>query len=173
MIQTANANLLKAKKANVRIVQMDAENLQFPSGFFNVVSCRHSHFEAKEVKKVLVSDGVFLTQQIGDCDKFNIKQAFGRGQQFGSDTKSLKDNYLSELAEAGFTDIESFEYDAAEYYDSYEDLIFLLKHTPIIPGFGECDHDMDILQKFIEDNQTEKGIKTNSNRFMIIARQPS
>lgn len=171
MVQTANNNLQKSKKSNVRFLQMDAENLEFPSSFFNVVTCRHSNFYSKEVAKVLVKEGVFLTQQISDNDKLNIKQAFGRGQQFGNDEGILKDKYLSELAEAGFTDIQTFEYDAMEYYESYEDLVFLLKHTPIIPNFGECDNDFDILQKFIEGNQTKKGILTNSKRFMIIAKK--
>jgi ubiquinone/menaquinone biosynthesis C-methylase UbiE len=49
MIQTANANLRKAKKQNVRFLLMDAENIEFSSSFFNVVSCRHSNFYAKEV----------------------------------------------------------------------------------------------------------------------------
>jgi SAM-dependent methyltransferase len=171
MLQTANANLQQSKKPNVRFLQMDAESLEFPANFFNVVSCRHSNFCAQGVAKVLVKDGVFLTQQISDNDKFNIKQAFGRGQQFGPDEGILKDKYLSELAEAGFTDIQSFEYDATEYYNSYEDLVFLLKHTPIIPNFGECDNDFVLLEKFIQGNQTEKGIMTNSKRFIIIAKK--
>ncbi|MDF2962100.1 MAG: class SAM-dependent methyltransferase [Paenibacillus sp.] len=171
MIQTASANLKKSKKANIRFLQMDAENLEFPPGFFNVVSCRHSNFYAKEIAKVLGDGGVFFTQQISDNDKFNIKHAFGRGQQFGTDAGIIKNKYLSELAEAGFTDIQFFEYDATEYYETYEDLVFLLKHTPIIPNFGECAHDFEILQKFIEENLTEKGISTNSKRFMLMARK--
>jgi ubiquinone/menaquinone biosynthesis C-methylase UbiE len=171
MMQTANANLQKSKKPNVRFMQMDAEKITFPESFFNVVSCRHSAFNAKEVAKVLENDGVFLTQQVSDNDKSNIKQAFGRGQQFGTNEGILKDKTLSDLSEAGFADIQFFEYDAMEYYESYEDLVFLLRHTPIIPNFGECDHDFDILHKFIEGNQTEKGIVTNSKRFMIIAKK--
>ncbi|MDF2725796.1 MAG: class SAM-dependent methyltransferase [Paenibacillus sp.] len=173
MIRTANANLQMAKKPNVRFLHMDAENLLFPADFFQVATCRQSNFDAGQVAKVLVQDGVFLTQQVGERDKYNLKQAFGRGQDVGIDGGVLRDRYLYELAEAGFTDIRSFEYDAAEYYQSFEDLVFLLKHTPIVPNFGEYDHDFDILQKFIEANQTDKGIKTNSDRFMIIAKAGS
>ncbi|WP_209970846.1 class I SAM-dependent methyltransferase [Paenibacillus eucommiae] len=170
-IQTANANLQKSNKANARFLLMDAENLEFPPSFFNVVSCRHSNFYAEEIAKVLVKDGMFLTQQISDNDKLNIKEAFGRGQQFGSDEGLWKEKYLEELAQAGFSDIQHVEYDATEYYKSYEDLIFLLKHTPIVPDFGQSEHDFDILQKFIEENQTGQGIRTNSKRFMIIAKK--
>lgn len=34
--------------------------------------------------------------------------------------------------------------------------IFLLKHTPIIPNFGEEEEDFNILQKFIKANSSEK-----------------
>ena len=171
MIQTARANLLKEMKQNVRCFQMDAGELEFPSNFFNVVTCRHSDFSAQEVTRVLTPDGVFLTQQVSENDKFNIAEAFGRGQHFGTNERDLKDRYLLELAEVGFTDIQFYEYDATEYYETYEDLVFLLKHTPIVPHFGERDDDFDILQKFIEKYQTVKGIMTNSKRFMIIAKK--
>ncbi|TMV52243.1 class I SAM-dependent methyltransferase [Paenibacillus mesophilus] len=169
MIRAANANLEKAKKPNVRFLHMDAENLRFPSGFFQIAACRQSHFDAGQVANVLAQGGIFLTQQVGERDKNNLTQAFGRGQHGGNGDGVLKDRYVSELAEAGFTDIRSFEYDAAEYYESFEDLVFLLKHTPIIPDFGENDDDFDILHHFIEEHQTDKGIKTNSHRFMITA----
>jgi SAM-dependent methyltransferase len=171
MIETANKNLQRSKATNVRFFYMDAENLEFPPGFFNVAACRHSNFCAKEVAKVLVNGGVFLTQQVSDNDKWNMKQAFGRGQQFGTGEELLKHKYISELSEAGLTDIRTFEYDATEYYETYEDLVFLLKHTPIIPGFGQCENDFDVLERFIEVNQTSKGIMTNSKRYIIIAKK--
>ena len=43
---------------------------------------------------------------------------------------------MEELRLAGFRNIQYAEYDADEYYEREEDLIFLLKHTPIIPGLG-------------------------------------
>lgn len=168
MIRTANYNLENSNKTNVQFLQMDADNLDFPQNYYNVVSCRHSPFNAQEVGKVLVKDGVFLTQQVSENDKLNLSQAFGRGQNTNVDG-TLKNRYMEELSEAGFSDIQSFEYDATEYYETYEDLVFLLKHTPIIPNFGKHNNDFEILSKFIDDNRTEKGIKTNSKRFMIIA----
>lgn len=171
MIETATNNLKKSNKSNVRFLQMEAEKLHFPENFFNVVSCRHSGFCAKEINRVLVDDGVFLTQQVSESDKLNIKQAFRRGQALGIKTGTLKNQYITELSEAGFTDIQSFEYSATEYYQTPEDLIFLLKHTPIVPSFGETEMDFYILQEFIEENQTDRGIRTNSDRFMIVARK--
>ncbi|GMX61368.1 class I SAM-dependent methyltransferase [Paenibacillus elgii] len=170
MIETAINNLVNSGRANVRFLQMDAQELHFPENFFNIVTCRHSVFYAKEIAKVLVKDGIFLTQQVSENDKLNIKEAFGRGQALGTTGGTLKHRCIAELSEAGFTDIQSFDCNAIEFYQTAEDLIFLLKHTPIIPNFGQTEFDFQILQQFITEDQTEKGIKTNSERFMIIAR---
>jgi hypothetical protein len=148
---------------------MDAENLEFPAGFFNIVSCRQSGFDAKEVAKVLVKGGIFLTQQVSEGDKRNIAETFGRGQFSGSPDELSIHKYRSELNEAGFSDIRSFEYDATEYYQTYEDLVFLLKYTPIVPSFGQSENDFAVLEQFIAENETDQGIRTNSKRFMLIA----
>jgi len=170
MIDAAIANLESSRKTNVRILHMDAAQLDFPTNYFNVVSCRHSPFCAKEAARVLVDGGIFLTQQVSENDKLNIIEAFGRDRVVVEDG-TLKKTYISELSEAGFSDIQSFEYDAIEYYKTYEDLVFLLKQTPIIPDFGKCENDFTVLKKFIGENQTSKGIMTNSKRFMIIAKK--
>ncbi|REE94537.1 ubiquinone/menaquinone biosynthesis C-methylase UbiE [Paenibacillus taihuensis] len=171
MIETAARNAAKSGLPNVRFLQMEAERLIFPANLFNVVSCRHSEFYAEEVARVLTnSGGLFFTQQVSENDKFNLKLAFGRGQSFGIEAGTLKQRYLSELREAGFSDIQSWDISGIEYYHAAEDLSFLLKHTPIIPDFGREEADFKLLQQFIEQNQTEKGIRTNSERFVIQAR---
>ncbi|AJS60488.1 class I SAM-dependent methyltransferase [Paenibacillus sp. IHBB 10380] len=171
MITTANNNLMKSHITNVRFIHMDAEKLDFPDHFFNIVSCQHSHFDATEIARVLTPDGIFLTQQVSEQDKFNLKQAFGRGQAWGTEAGTLQRKYITDLQKAGFTDIQFLECNVVEYYPSVEDLVFLLSHTPIIPNFGEYDNDFDVLEQFITDQRTPAGIKTNSERFMIIAKK--
>jgi SAM-dependent methyltransferase len=171
MMETAQSNLRKSNVLNVRFCQMSSDDLQFPSGFFDVISSCHAPFNSTEVAKVLRSGGLFLTQQVSEADKLNIKEAFGRGQSFGEVDGALKEKYIRELKEVGFLDVKSFEYDAIDYYQRPEDLIFLLKHTPTIPNFGQKKKDFDLLNDFIENNRTEKGIRTNSKRFLLIAKK--
>lgn len=171
MIQTAQANVMSSHVSNVRILHMDADHIQFPDGFFQVISSRHSGFHPKEVARVLAEGGCFLTQQVGEADKLNLKRAFGRGQSFEIPDGTLMNQYMTQLNEAGFCEVQSFEYDAIDYYETYEDLVFLLKHTPTIPNFSQTAEDFTILRQFIEEYQTSKGIRTNSKRFMIIARK--
>lgn len=168
MIEKAESNLRKSNVSNVRFFQMPSEALQFPSGLYDIVTSRHAPFSSKEVFRVLKSGGLLLTQQVSESDKFNLKKAFGRGQSIHEKDGALEEQYIGKLYEAGFSNVQSFEYDAIEYYQRPEDLIFLLKHTPIIPDFGQEKDDFKILRDFIEKNRTEKGIRTNSKRFLII-----
>ncbi|MFC4323114.1 class I SAM-dependent methyltransferase [Litchfieldia salsa] len=169
MISKAQSNKKNADVSNVRFFKMDSDKLQFPPGFFDVISCCHAPFSSTELARVLGDGGTFLTQQVSEGDKLNLKEAFGRGQSFEISDGALKEKYRRELEAAGFSIIQIVDYDAPEYYQRPEDLIFLLKHTPIIPDFGNEERDFDILNNFIEENRSEKGIYTNSKRFMIIA----
>ncbi|QWG45128.1 class I SAM-dependent methyltransferase [Bacillus mycoides] len=169
MIKTAHSNLNKAGVQNVEFLQMDSEALTFPHAHFDIASSCHAPFVAFELAKVIKKGAFFLTQQVCEHDKLNLKEAFGRGQCLGERDGILKEKYMDELISAGFELVQVREYDVINYYSTPEDLIFLLKHTPIIPNFGEEEEDFNILQKFIDANSSEKGIRTNSKRFMIIA----
>jgi hypothetical protein len=169
MISTANKNLINKQKPNVRFLLMDASNLNFPDGFFDLVTCRHSDFSAAEVPRVLGQGGVFMTQQVSENDKSNIKEFFGRGQAYGTPQDTLRKQYLASLQDVGFNEIQTFESNVTEYYSRREDLIFLLKHTPIVPDFGDNDDDFKLLDAFIQAHMTDRGIATNASRFMIVA----
>lgn len=170
MIETAQNNLKKSNISNVRFSNMSTNEIKFPAGFFDIITCRHAPFNAMEVAKVLKENGYFITQQVGENDKINLIETFNRGQGLG-ENGSMLTHYVEELNEAGFSKIEPFEYNAVEYYERPEDLIFLLRHTPIIPDFGEKAGDFEVLNDFMENNRTEKGIRTNSERFLIIAKK--
>jgi hypothetical protein len=170
MVNSAQNNLVNSDVPNVKIIKMDSNSIQFPEAFFNIISCRHAPFEAYEVRRLMASGGIFLTQQVSEGDKLNIKQAFGRGQAIGEKDGQLKGKYVKALMESGFREVHTFDYDAKEYYQTPEDLIFLLKYTPIIPDFGKSKGDFEVLDAFIKQTKMNKGIVTNSKRFMIIAK---
>ncbi|PIQ73594.1 SAM-dependent methyltransferase [Candidatus Roizmanbacteria bacterium CG11_big_fil_rev_8_21_14_0_20_36_8] len=169
MIDTARKNMLRSKVNNARFFVMDSESIKFPDNMFNIISCRHSDFSPTEVFRLVVQGGIFLSQQVGEADKINIKDFFGRGQAFGVKEGTAMKNYTSLLKDAGFSRVETREYDAIEYYERPEDLVFLLKHTPTVTNFGQESRDFEKLENFIKQNISDKGIKTNSKRYMLIA----
>lgn len=169
MIEQAKRSLERTLELPARFVRMDANKLEFPESFFDLVTCRHSPFSAKEVYRVLAPGGVFLTQQVGEEDKRSLKAFFGRGQHGGAAPGTLLRRCLGELHEAGFTKIEWEESDTAEYYEQYEDLLFLLLHTPILPDFRKRDGDAERLRQYVERYRTPQGIPANAARFIIKA----
>jgi len=173
MVETARENLSSSRRRNVRFFKMRAEDLQFPRGFFDLVSSRHCTFDGTEVARVLAKGGLFFTQQVGVGDKDNVKTVFGRGQLFDREEGGLRKDCLKDLRDAGFKELKWREYDAKEYYESVEDIVFLLKHTPIIqdPPFGEKKGDFHKLSRFIQIYDTKKGIVTNSKRFIVSGRK--
>lgn len=171
MVKTAKKNLKKSGATNVEFLQMDAFNLEFPDNSFDLVTIRHCDFSPKQVYRVLNKGRYFMTQQVGEDDKLNIKESFSRGQFQGKKVGGMMRSYISGLKKAGFEDIKTDEYNSTEYYKTPEDLIFLLKHTPTILDFGKSKKDFGVLEQFIEENKAPKGIKTNSKRFMITAKK--
>jgi len=169
MIDTANKNLRKTKLDNVKFLLMDSEKLDFPDNYFDIVTNRHCDFNSTEVFRVLKKGGYFFTQQVSEGDQSNIKNAFGRGQSYGIKDGTLRNKYLKELKALGFKKIQTFDYNSKVIYRTDKDYIFLLRYTPTIPEFGKKKGDLEILKRFIKENKTDKGIETNSKRFMIIA----
>ena len=82
----------------------------------------------------------------------------------------MKERYLIELREAGIRIIKERTVNTTEYYESMDDVIFLLANTPIIPNF-DLKKEQDKLEKIERKFKTDKGIRTNSERFLIIGRK--
>jgi SAM-dependent methyltransferase len=171
MIQRARNNLRQRQAWNARFLVMDAHEIDFPPDFFNIIACRHSPFNAEEVARLLPPGGLFITQQVSEGDKLNIKRFFKRGQGFGTEPGTAKESYVSSLEKAGFSELRTHDYNATEYYETPEDLLFLLRRTPILPDFGTDQADFQMFQRFVAEHTTQKGIITNSQRYMIVARK--
>lgn len=171
MISKAKENLEEAGVDNVEFKLMDSTKLKFADESFDVVTSRHAPYKADEVYRVLKEGGIFMTQQVSLGDIRNIKEVFGRGQGWGEEEGSFKERMVEELRDAGFKDIKVDEDEVDEFYQRVEDVLFLLKHTPIIADFGEREGDFEKMEKFIEENREERGIRTTEKRFMLVARK--
>lgn len=167
MIKTAAENLDKTNLNNVHLVVCDSENLPIAGVSIDVVINRHSPFNAEEVSRILKPGGAFVTQQVSEGDKSNFKAVFGRRQSFGVKSGTLKKRYLKALRQAGIQVIEEKTVNTIEYYQSMDDVIFLLANTPIIPNF-DFEKEQSKLEDIEQRFRTERGIRTNSERFLIV-----
>lgn len=163
MIKHANEN---NENKRIRFIEMNSEKIDFPNDFFDIITARHTPFNVEEVYKTLKGDGLFFSEQIDEDDCKELKELFGRGQGFNAECK-LIDKIKSNIKNTKFKQIEFYDIIQNEYYKTEEDLLFLLNNTPIIPEFGKIQGDYEKFIKFVEKNNTEKGIVLTRRLFGI------
>lgn len=136
------------------------EKLDFDNSSFDLVVSRHCGANMSEVFRILRKGGVFISEDIDDGDCLELKEYFGRGQNYEKIklNQSQKAEIFNKSINLGFENIELKQVDYIEYYPNKEQLKYLLTRTPIL-GYYDDKIDDEILDKYIEQNQTEKGIK--------------
>jgi len=127
---------------NVELKLADASRIPYPSESFGLAFSRrgpgtYSLKAAREAHRVLKRGGLLIQEEIGEKDKLNWKQIFGRGQNFPfKEPVSIEKRKL--LARAGFRKATFKEFEASEFYGSIKDVIMRLETTPIIPNFRKA-----------------------------------
>lgn len=168
----AKTNVTAAKQVNVGLELADARKLPFAQDTFDVVVSRRGPGTANmttlyEAHRVLLKGGRLMEITIGEKDKANIAQIFGRGQNFGVKQRVAisKDQMLRE---AGFSSVEVKDYIATEIFPRIEDLIIRLRSAPIIPDF-DVKRDSKFLSSVEKQCKTHRGIETEVHRVTMVA----
>ena len=170
MIETANKNLQLYKDKKVKFVIGDNLNLNFPNGLFDLVSARNTNSEPDKVFNILKKGGVFVIQGVDSKDCFEIKEYFKRGQNYG-----LKENFseieYKRFDNIGYQSVKLYPILFTEYYESKEELLKLLIKAPIINDFNTNNRDIEdnILNEYVKDHQTDKGIELKRIYYGILA----
>ena len=166
MIKAAKRNI--DKKNNIKVFKMNSDKIQFPDEFFDIVCARHTPFNANEIYRVMKQQGKFFSEQIDEDDCFELKKMFHRGQGYNVKIKLIK-KIEEEMKKENFSEVKFFDIIQYEYYKTEEDLLFLLKNTPIIPQFGENKNDFEKFNKYVKNNITDKGILLKRKLFGVKA----
>lgn len=167
MIETANNSLLKSKKNYIEFRVMDNLNMDTPDNYFDIVVARHTCIDAKQIYKTLKKNGKLLLKGVDKLDCWQLKLLFGKGQAY-DDPKPISLIDYENIIKAGFKKVELVPIHIREYYETKEDLVALLLKTPILTNFSEMgtikDEDaeeelnMNLLDEYIKENTTDKGI---------------
>lgn len=166
MIETANRNLINSRKNYIEFRVMDNLNMDTPDNYFDIVVARHTCIDAKQIYKTLKNGGKLLLRGVDKLDCWQLKLLFGKGQSF-KDSKPISLIDYENIIEAGFKKVELIPIHIREYYKTKEDLLALLLKTPILSDFSEMRLDnenvykelnMNLLDKYIKENTTDKGI---------------
>ena len=106
---------------------------------------------------------------IGERDKQNLAEIFGRGQmlRYKGHVWAVKRRWLET---AGFRVSTARDYVGTEIFHSLNDLIIRLKTAPIIPEF-DIDRDRRFLAAVRAGCMTERGIETPVHRVVLTAKK--
>lgn len=166
MIKTANTNLLNSGKDYIEFKVMDNLNMNVQNDYFDVATARHTCINAKQIYKALKTNGKLILRGVDKLDCWSLKKLFEKGQTY-NDIKPISLIDYENIIEAGFKDVELIPIHIREYYKTKEDLIALLLKTPILINFSEINTnkkdikekiDINLLDKYINENTTDKGI---------------
>lgn len=168
MIRTAQCNLKKSGRKNIEFKVMDNLNMDVDDDYFDIVVARHTCIDARQIYKCLKKNGVLLLRGVDKLDCFELKKMYGKGQGY-NDIKPISQIDYENILESGFRNVELVPIHIREYYESESDLVALLLKTPILLDFSDEKLDFSILNKYIENHKTDKGILLIRRYYGIVA----
>ena len=154
-----------------------AGDICLTDNYFDIVVARNTCIDARQIYKTLKKDGLLLVRGVDKLDCWQLKKLFNKGQAF-NDPKPISQIDYENILDAGFKNVELIPIYEREYYKTKEDLLALLLKTPILNDFSEGHEnnnlkedniDMQILNRYIENNTTNRGILLRRSYYGIIA----
>lgn len=170
----ARRNLERSGLRNVELRLGEAGGLPFRTGTFDLAYSRRG--PASDSKKTLAealrclrNGGTFTEITIGERDKRNIAEIFGRGQKLGfrGQVSAVKKKWLEEV---GFREATARDYVGTEVFRTMADLVVRLRTAPIIPAF-DAKKDKRLLERVSTECTTERGVETPVHRVVLVARK--
>jgi SAM-dependent methyltransferase len=136
---------------------------------FDVVLDRHAPFEAEVIHRLLCPGGRCVTQQVGEHNMSNVREAFQLEANAGAPISPEM------FIHAGFI-IERFdEYDVDYVIRDMDSLVFWLQaldgaHSDF--GGFDSERDADAINRFLSTSLTDEGVVTNEHRYLLVANKP-
>lgn len=168
MLDVAKQLQAEQKISNVLFQKTDATKTLFDNNSFDVVYSRRGPTPYQEIARVLKGSGYFAEIRIGEKDAKELKEIFGRGQNFGDWNESVLASNRKKLETAGFKPVFMKEYLYSEYYPDIDNLSRWLESVPVFKDFNPTN-DQELLSNYVEKMNTKEGIELKRHRVVIVA----
>lgn len=172
-IKTAQQRQKESGAKNVIFQIADGKNLPLEDEHFDVIYSSRGPLSAnvnfmRESFRILKKDGLMIEETIGEKDKIELKEIFGRGQGYPmQETKlELVQNLLKQL---NMELIESKHFLYYQVYPSINEVIEILERAPIIPDFDKIK-DKSYLEE-VNKKLNNKGIRLSNHRLHWTAKK--
>lgn len=157
---------------NVKFIVASGEKMPFDDNQFDLIISSRGPLSSgfvffREAKRVLKSGGLLIEETIGESDKIELKNIFGRGQNYPPQGAKL-DKVKEILNKENFKMLYNKNYIYYQNYNSMKTVINTLSRAPIIPDFN-VDKDSDKLEIVKDKLFTKEGIILSSHRLHWVA----
>lgn len=170
MLEVAKKHQAEQKIDNVNFELQDSHKTNFGNELYDIIYSRRGPSDFPESFRLLKPNGYFIEIGIGEKDCQEIKEIFGRGQNYGQWSESALEKDKTNLEKAGFKIIFAKDYLYNEYYASFDDLNLFLQGVPIFEDF-DPKKDKKFLEEYVAKFQTEKGIRFPRHRTVVVAQK--
>lgn len=151
--------------------EIDYCNLSFADNSFDIVINRHGSYEVPELKRILKPGGLFITEQVGELNDYDLIQLLLPGSPATYKGWSLEKN---------IREFETHEFELLEQEEAFRPIRFydigaLVWFAGIIEwefiGFSvdRCFENLCKAQKILERDGAVEG---EIHRFLVVARKP-
>jgi ubiquinone/menaquinone biosynthesis C-methylase UbiE len=156
----------------VKVVQLfeGKEKLPFSDNFFDLVLNRHGSFSATEVQRILKPNGVFITQQVGGENNFQINELLQEHPEFKYSYRTLK-RAVGQLVSAGFQILEQMEEFPETTILDVGALVYHLKVISWQIADFSVEKYYEELAEIHNTIQKEGSLKIKSHRFLMVAKK--
>jgi SAM-dependent methyltransferase len=155
----------------VQIVQLFGDDIPpFENGYFDLVTNRHGSFLAQELHRIMKPGGIFVTQQVGGENNFELNKLLQDKPEFMYShwTPNLA---IQQLTDAGFQILEHKEEFPETIFADIGAVVFYLK----IISWQVADFSVKKYHdKLVEVHnliQEQGCLKIRSHRFLIVAQK--
>lgn len=168
LIKIANEKQKELEAKNIVFTFGDASRMPYQNESFNVAFNRRGPSFYKEFARVLKPGGIYIEIGIGEQDSRDLKEIFGRGQDFGKWNRRRIDRDKPFFKASGFMAIQIEDYFYDEFYPSREMLVNFLQGVPIFEDFDR-KKDAERLNEYYKEFETENGeIQLKRHRVLYI-----
>ena len=160
-------NPLGVQVHSVRLTRYDP--MPFADGEFGLVLNRHAAFNSREVARILLPGGTFLTQQVDGHWAEDLEAVFGTHPQWPDATL---ENSLAWLEAAGLKIITGQEFIGKLTFSEVGAIVYYLRAVPwLVPGFTVDTH-LDGLLQLQARFDSGQELSFQAGKFLIEAQKP-
>ena len=173
MLRYAVNNLAQSGNHNVSFVLATGQQLPLDSESIDTVVSRRGPATSRrcipEVARVLRKGGLLLELHVGDRHCIEIREMFGRGQNWPIRWRPMADMPVK-LPEHGLKVLHLSEKETSHYFPTPDDLQKALETSTLVPDF-DAGKDSHVLEAIAARYGTEHGIEATHHRVTIIAKK--